>query len=150
MADEEQSTSGVVPGLVQDFIGQLRATTERMQELGRFGAQPTPAPAAFTLPGAFSAAQLTSIADNIAAQRRSIEALKAQLSAYDEQLAVLEQTLAPLEEWTKTWADLEQRLLNLGPKQLRQRIRSVPERPHSGTRRAADVRTLRIPAADFP
>jgi hypothetical protein len=116
MADDEQSTSGVVPGLVQAFIGQLRATTERMQELGRFGGYPTPAPGAFPLPGAFSSAQLTSIADNIAAQRRSIEALKAQLSAYDEQLAVLEQTLGPLEEWSKTWADLEQRLLNMGPR----------------------------------
>jgi hypothetical protein len=37
-----------------------------------------------------SAAQLASIADNIAAQRRSIDALKAQLSSFDEQLAVLE------------------------------------------------------------
>jgi len=116
MADEEQSTSGVVPGLVQDFIGQLRATTERMQELGRFGGQPTPAPSALTLPGAFSAAQLTAIADSIATQRQSIEALKAQLSAYDEQLALLEQALGPFTEWSKTWADFEQQLLNMGRK----------------------------------
>jgi hypothetical protein len=34
MADDEQSTSGVVPGLVQEFIGQLRAITERMEDLG--------------------------------------------------------------------------------------------------------------------
>ena len=39
---------------------------------------------------------MTSIADSIAAQRRSIAALKAQLSSFDEQLAVLEQILGPL------------------------------------------------------
>jgi hypothetical protein len=66
------------------------------------------------LPGAFSAAQMTSIADSIATQRRSIEALKAQLSSYDEQLALLEQALGPFAEWSKTWADSEQRLLNMG------------------------------------
>jgi hypothetical protein len=61
-----------------------------------------------------SAAQLTSIADSIAAQRRSIEALKAQLSSFDQQLAALEQILGPLAQWSGTWAELEQRLLNLG------------------------------------
>ncbi len=57
---------------------------------------------------------MTAIADSIAAQRRSIEALKAQLSSYDEQLVVLEQILGPLAEWSRTWADLEQRLLSMG------------------------------------
>jgi hypothetical protein len=116
MADDEQSTSGVVPGLVQEFIGQLRATIERLEDLGRFGGRLPSAPGALALPGAFSAAQMTSIADSIAAQRRSIEALKAQLSSFDEQLAVLEQILGPLAEWSRTWADLEQRLLNMGPR----------------------------------
>jgi hypothetical protein len=115
MADDEQSTSGVVPGSVQEFIGQLRAITERMGDLGRFGRLPS-VPGALVPPGAFSAAQMTSIADSIAAQRRSIEALKAQLSSYDEQLAVLEQILGPLAEWSRTWADLEQRLLNMNPR----------------------------------
>ena len=54
------------------------------------------------------------IEDSIAAQRRSIAALQAQLSSFDEQLAVLEQILGPLAEWSRTWADLEQRLLNMG------------------------------------
>jgi hypothetical protein len=99
---------------------------------------------------------MTAIADSIATQRQSIETLKAQLSAYDEQLALLEQALGPFTEWSKTWADFEQRLLNMGRKpaggQLpgvirRQRIRSVLERPRPGTRPAADGRTLRIPAA---
>ncbi len=115
MADDEQNTSGVVPGSVQEFIGQLRATTERLEDLGRFGGLPS-APGALALPGAFSAAQMTSITDSIAAQRRSIEALKAQLSSFDEQLAVLEQLLGPLAEWSRTCADLEQRLLNMGPR----------------------------------
>ena len=114
MADDEQSTSGVVPGSVQEFIGQLRAITERMGDLGRFGGRLPSVPGALAPPGAFSAAQMTSIADSIAAQRRSIEALKAQLSSYDEQLAVLEQMLGPFTEWSKSWAGLEQRLLDLG------------------------------------
>ena len=37
-----------------------------------------------------------------------------QLSAFDEQLAALEQMLGPLAEWSKTWADFEQRMLNMG------------------------------------
>ena len=115
MADDQQSTSGVVPGSVQEFIGQLQAITERMGVLGRSGGRLPSVPGALTPPGAFSAAQMTSIADSIAAQRRSIEALKAQLSSYDEQLEVLEQILGPLAEWSRTWADLEQRLLNMDP-----------------------------------
>jgi hypothetical protein len=31
MADDEQSTSGMVSGLVQDFIAQLRAVTEGLE-----------------------------------------------------------------------------------------------------------------------
>jgi hypothetical protein len=112
MADE-QSTSGMVPGLVQDFIGQLRAITEGLENLAGFGEHRPPAPGGFPLPGALSAAQLTSIASSVAAQRRSIEALKAQLSSFDEQLAVLEQILAPLVGWSSTWAELEQRLLTM-------------------------------------
>jgi hypothetical protein len=37
MADDEQSTSGAASRLVQDFIGQLRAATERMENLTRSG-----------------------------------------------------------------------------------------------------------------
>jgi hypothetical protein len=113
MADDEQSTSGTVPGLVQDFIAQLRAVTEGLQDLATPGGRRLQAPGLFPLPGALSAAQVTSIAGSVAAQRRSIEALKAQLSSFDEQLAVLEQILAPLAEWSRTWAELEGRLLNV-------------------------------------
>jgi hypothetical protein len=119
MADEEQSTSGVFPGFFQEYIGQLRAATERLQDLGRFGgSSPTPGavtmPAMPALPGAFSATQMALITDSIAAQRRSIETLKAQLSSYDEQLELLEQALGPFAEWSKTWADFEQQLMNMG------------------------------------
>jgi len=114
MAEEEQSTSGVFPGFFQEYIGQLRAATERLQDLGRFGGSTPGAVALPALPGAFSVAQMALITDNIAAQRRSIEALNAQLSSYDEQLALLEQALGPFAEWSKTWADFEQRLLNMG------------------------------------
>ena len=116
MAKDEQSTSGVVPGMVQEFIAQLRAATGRLEDLAGFGMRLPSAPGALPLPGALSAAQMTSIADSIAAQRRSIEALKAQLSSFDEQLAVMEQILGPLAEWSRTWSDLEERLLNMGRK----------------------------------
>ena len=113
MADDEQSTSGLVSGLVEDFIAQLRTVTEGLEGLAGLGTRAPLAPGAFPLPGALSAAQLTSIASSVGAQRRSIEALKAQLSSFDEQLAVLEQILAPLAEWSRTWAELEGRLLNV-------------------------------------
>jgi hypothetical protein len=115
MADDEQSTPGMVSGLVQDFIAQLRAMTEGLEDLAGSGARRPLAPGTFPLPGALSAAQLTAISGSVAAQRRSIEALKAQLSSFDEQLAVLEQILSPLTEWSRTWAELEQRLLKMSP-----------------------------------
>jgi hypothetical protein len=111
MADDEQSTSGMVSGLTQVFVAQLRAVTEGLENLAGFGERPAAARSALLLPGALSAAQVTSIADSVAAQRRSIEALKAQLSAFDEQLAVLEQILGPLAEWSQTWADLEEQMV---------------------------------------
>jgi hypothetical protein len=117
MPDEEQSPFGVVPGLIQEYINQFWAATEKLQDLGRSGRTPPPTSGAVplpALPGAFSAAQMTAITDSIAEQRHSIEALKAQLSAYDEQLALLEQALGPFAEWSKTWADFEQQLLNMG------------------------------------
>src|SRR5215468_10731671 len=113
MAADEQSTSGVASGLVQDFIAQLRAATEELAGLAGFGERHRLSPV-LPLPGALSAAQLTAISSSVAAQRRSIEALKAQLSSFDEQLAVLEQVLGPLAQWSGKWAELEQRLLDLG------------------------------------
>ena len=112
MTDDESSASGVVPALVEAFAGQLRAVTEGLQDLAGLGQRVPLAAGVLPLPGALSAAQLTSIADGIAAQRRSIEALKAQLSSFDEQLAALEQILGPLAQWSTTWAELEKRLLN--------------------------------------
>jgi len=113
MADEEQSTPGMASGLVQGLVAQLRAVTEGLEGLAGFGARRPLAPGTFPLPGALSAAQLTAISGSLAAQRRSIEALQAQLSSFDEQLAVLEQLLSPLTEWSRTWAELEERLLNM-------------------------------------
>ena len=114
MADAEHPTPGLVPGLVQEFIGQLRAATEKLEGLTGLSGHLPAAPSVPPLPGALSAAQVSSIRDSIAAQRRSIEALQAQLSAFDEQLAVLEQILGPIADWSRSWAELEGRLLNLG------------------------------------
>jgi len=104
----------VVPAMVEAFIGQLRAASGGLEQLAGLGQRVRPPAGAFPLPGALSAAELTSITDSIAAQRRSIEALKAQLSSFDEQLAALEQILGPLAQWSATWAELEKRLLNMG------------------------------------
>jgi hypothetical protein len=114
VVDDERSASGAVPALVEAFVGQLRVVSEGLQDLAGLGQRVPSAASVAPLPGALSAAQLTSIADSIAAQRRSIEALKAQLSSFDEQLAALEQILAPLAQWSSTWAELEKRLLNMG------------------------------------
>jgi hypothetical protein len=115
MADDEQTSAGMVPGLVQDIIAQLRGIAEGLQGVARLRDHLPSAPRALALPGTLSAAQLKSIADAVAAQRRSIEALKAQLSSFDEQLAVLEQIIRPLAEWSRKWAELQDRLLNLHP-----------------------------------
>jgi hypothetical protein len=122
MADDQKSTPGGLPNLMQDFIGQLRGVAERLEDLtglgqaiGSMPALPSlPGPRTWPAPGAFSASQLKSIATSITAQRRSIEALRTQLAAFDEQLAVLESLIEPLAEWSKTWADLEERLTRLG------------------------------------
>ena len=116
MAEDDKTAPGVVPRLVQEFTAQLGAITERLEELAGLGGGNPLTPGALPLPGGLSAAQMTSIADSIAAQRRSIAALRAQLSSFDEQLAVLEQILGPLAEWSGTWAELERRLLSLGRK----------------------------------
>jgi hypothetical protein len=111
MADDEKSTPGSVPAMIGEFLGQLRAAAEKagVPQPARPGSSGMPA-----LPGALSAAQMTAITDSIAAQRRSIAALQAQLSSFDEQLAVLESMLGPLAQWSKTWADVEQRFLGIG------------------------------------
>jgi hypothetical protein len=112
MAGDEQNSPGMAPGLVGEFIAQLRGITEGLEGLAREHLPPMPG--AFPLPGTLSATQLASIADSIAAQRRSIDALKTQLSAFDEQLDALEQILGPLAQWSSKWAELEERLLNMG------------------------------------
>ena len=114
MPDDQQSTPGMVPGLVQAFTAQLRAVTQGLEDLAGFSQHLPSVPGALPLPGALSAAQMASIADSIAAQRRSIEALKAQLSSFDEQLAALEHILGPLAQWSSTWAELEKRMMTMG------------------------------------
>jgi hypothetical protein len=113
MADDEQSTPEMASGLTQMFVAQLRAVTEGLENLAGGGERLPAARSALLLPGALSAAQVTSIANSVAAQRRSIEALKAQLSAFDEQLALLERILGPFAEWIRTWADVEEQMVTM-------------------------------------
>jgi hypothetical protein len=120
MADDQKSTPGGIPSLMLAFVAQLRGVTESLEGLAGLG-ESLPSSALASLPGlrnwptpsTFSAAQLKSVASGVAAQRQSIKALKTQLTAFDEQLAVLERMLEPLAEWSKTWADLEDRLMNV-------------------------------------
>ena len=122
MADEQHSTPGAIPGFMQDFMAQLRGVAERLEGLAGLGGQGTATPSLPSLaslrtmptPVTFSAAQLTSVASSITAQRRSIDALQTQLTAFDEQLGLLERMLEPLAEWSRTWADLEDRMKHLG------------------------------------
>ena len=70
MVEDEKTTSGAVPRLVQEFTAQLGAITGRLEDLAGLGGGNPRAPGALPLPGGLSAAQMTSIADSIAAQRR--------------------------------------------------------------------------------
>ena len=102
MADDQKSTYGEVPDLMQEFIAQLRGAAERLEGLtGLGGSVPSsalPSLPPWLAPGASSAAQLATVTTSVAAQRRS---------------AVLEQILEPFAEWIRTWAVLEQRLMNV-------------------------------------
>ncbi len=121
MADEQKPASSVIPGFMQEFVAQLRGAAERLEDLTGLSAQlpsggslpSLPGLRTWPTPGNFSAAQLRSVAASVAAQRQSIQTLKTQLTAFDEQLALLEGMLEPLAEWSKTWADLEDRLMHL-------------------------------------
>ena len=119
MADDERPTGGIIPGPVQQFVAQLRRMTADLESLTGLGG-PLPPRAAIPLmpglpmPGALSAKELKSIATNVTAQRRSIQALQVQLTAFEEQLGVLEGILGPLAEWSSRWAELEGLMVNLG------------------------------------
>ncbi len=107
-ADRATPQSGLVGRSIDEFVGQLRGFTDRARSLA--GAVPAKLslPALPSPPGALSAAQIKTIAEVVGAQRRSIEAMTAQLQAFDQQLAVFERILEPLVEWSSTWARLEE------------------------------------------
>jgi hypothetical protein len=121
--DQEGAPGGMIPGLTQEVISQLRGLNDRLESLTGVGVSMPSLPTLASLPGlrnlpvpgALTAAQLKSIATAVTAQRRSIQALKTQLTAFDEQLAVLERILGPLTEWSAKWAQVEDRLMNLRP-----------------------------------
>ena len=112
MADDEQRSPSMISGMAGEFITQQGRIAETLRGMAGSGMAVPGTPGAPVLPGTISAAQLASIIENVAAQRHSIETLKAQLASYDQQLVVLEQILGPLAEWTHAWAEFEQRLLN--------------------------------------
>lgn len=120
MADDDNETSGGIPRSVNDLIAQIIAqlygVTEKLADLTGLSALAESMPGIHTLPSlprpaALSAAQLTAVTSTVAAQRRSIEAMQAQLQAFAEQLTVMEKILEPLTEWTAVWVDLEQSVM---------------------------------------
>jgi len=115
MADDKDGP----PGPMHEFVNQLRRMTAYMEGLIKLGVplpvqSSVPSIAGVPLPGALSAKELKSIATTVAAQRRSIQAMQAQLSAFDEQLGVLEGILGPLAEWSGRWADIEGMMVKMG------------------------------------
>jgi hypothetical protein len=124
MADDEASRApGGIPGPVHELIAQLRGVTDRLAGLtgltGLTGLAESlpgmPGLPSLPRPAALSAAQLRAMTSTVAAQRRSIQAMQAQLQAFDQQLTVMEKILEPLTEWIDTWADLEKRVMDLRP-----------------------------------
>ena len=99
----ETGSGSRVSRSVEEFVGQLRAFTDRARGAVPFSMPRLPSP-----PGALSAAQLRAIDQAVRSQRQQIAAMTAQLQAFDEQLAVFERVLEPVEEWSRTWARLEQ------------------------------------------
>jgi uncharacterized coiled-coil protein SlyX len=116
--DDNQTSSGI-PRPVHDLIAQLRAVTEKLAGLtglsGLAESWPSmPALPALPRPAALSVAQLKAVASTVAAQRRSIEAMQAQLQAFNEQLTVMEKIIEPLAEWTTALATLEKTIMDVG------------------------------------
>ena len=64
------------------------------------------------MPALLSTKQLEAIVNEIRTRREQVQALRAQLQLFDEQLAVLEASLLPLLEWSRTWAGMEQAMLD--------------------------------------
>ena len=117
MTDQENTADSFgFASLIQLWTVQLRTITEGMVGMTGLGRSVLPQPVGLLqglpLPAALSAAQLSSIARGVAAQRSSIAALQAQLAVFDEQLVVLEGILGPLAEWGRTWAEFEGLVMN--------------------------------------
>jgi hypothetical protein len=128
VADAEGTAGSAGPFF--DFIAQLRRMADQLDMTKGIGVPTIPTlpampslPAMPTIPtmppmlpppGALSAAQLAAMTSAVAAQRGSIEGLQGQLRAFDEQLEVLEQILLPLAEWSRSWAELERRMMPPG------------------------------------
>jgi hypothetical protein len=104
----DSGSSSRVSRSIEEFVGQLRAFTDRAR-----GAVPLSMPRLPSPPGALSAAQLRAIDRAVRSQRQQIAAMTAQLQAFDEQLAVFERILEPLVEWSATWARLEESVADL-------------------------------------
>jgi hypothetical protein len=95
-------------GQLQQILTQLATMPIRMSGEMRnlVGDMPT-----MSRPGALSSSQMSGLSSAIRAQRKTIEALQAQLVAFDEQLAVLEQLIEPLTRLADSWASLERGVL---------------------------------------
>jgi hypothetical protein len=110
---DEQAGSGAARSAdlmsqLQQILTQLTTMPMRMPGEMRplVGDMPT-----LSRPGTLSASQMSGLSSTIRAQRKTIEALQAQLVAFDDQLAVLEQLIEPLAQLADSWAILERGVL---------------------------------------
>ncbi len=110
--DAGREAGGRVSRSVEEFVGQLRAFSDRARGMAA-GAVPFSLPKLPSPPGALSASQLRAIDRSVRSQRQQIAAMVTQLQAFDEQLAVFERILEPLVEWSATWARLEESVADL-------------------------------------
>jgi hypothetical protein len=112
MSDEQPGSGPPRPadlmGQLQQILTQLATMPIRMSGEMRnlVGDMPT-----MSRPGALSSSQMSGLSSAIRAQRKTIEALQAQLVAFDEQLAVLELLIEPLTRLADSWASLERGVL---------------------------------------
>ncbi|MEZ7240495.1 hypothetical protein QYS60_22345 [Rhodococcus sp. GXMU-t2271] len=121
--DRETRRFGLLGSAMEELLERTRAVADEVASIGSgaLGSIPDPlsrpadrmlaslrevmelAPPVFT--------EFDALVEQLHAQRKSVQALQAQLSAFDRQLEVVEKSLAPLQGLAHQWTRLQQTLL---------------------------------------
>ncbi|MBC2591005.1 hypothetical protein [Rhodococcus aetherivorans] len=125
MAEEgETRRFGLLGSAMEELLERTRAVADAVGSIGSdaLGAIPEPlsAPANRMLGSLRQVMELVppvltefdALVEQLHAQRKSVQALQAQLSAFDRQLEVVEKSLAPLQGLAHQWSRLQQTLLD--------------------------------------